>query len=100
MSSPVEPVVPTASQPPEPKNFHKTQPSKSTRPPSKARKKRRATSVSAEYIGRKDGAELVSVSVQVVDKSRRSGKLKTYRFGRRVLISRRELLALVESGIC
>jgi excisionase family DNA binding protein len=64
-------------------------------------KKEPGTFVSPEYIGRDDAAALISVSVQTIDKWHRNGLLEFHKPpGRRVLISRRELLALVESGIC
>jgi excisionase family DNA binding protein len=100
IASPVAPTVPTASPPPQPGNSHKTESANSARPPPKAREKKPATSVLPEYIGRKEAAALVGVCVQTIDKLRWTGLLKSYKVGRRVLISRRELLALVESGVC
>ena len=52
----------------------------------------------AEFVSRLQAAQLCSVNVQTVDAAIARGVLPAYRFGRRVLIKRTELLGVVVSG--
>jgi excisionase family DNA binding protein len=49
-----------------------------------------------QYISRVKAAELLCCSTQLIDKRIRQGELPAYRFGRKVLIRRNELLSLLE----
>jgi excisionase family DNA binding protein len=97
---PAVPAVPTPSHPPR-RNVNKTQSTDSTLQfqAKKTRRKPLAADFDpAGYLRRKGAAQLISVSPQTLDKWHRAGELEYYKRGRLVFISRRELLALIESG--
>ena len=50
----------------------------------------------AKFLGRLSAAALLDVNPQTIDKLIRQGKLHRYNIGRRVLVSREELVRLVE----
>jgi excisionase family DNA binding protein len=50
-----------------------------------------------EYIPRKDAAFMISVSVQSIDKRIRDGSLPARRLGRKILVRRSDVLALLEA---
>jgi excisionase family DNA binding protein len=49
-----------------------------------------------QFISRVRAAELLDCSPQLIDKKIKRGELPGYRFGRKVLIRKDQLLALVE----
>jgi excisionase family DNA binding protein len=49
-----------------------------------------------QFISRVKAAELLDCSTQLIDKKIRLGQLPGYRFGRKVLIRKDQLLSLVE----
>jgi excisionase family DNA binding protein len=50
-----------------------------------------------EYITRADAAFMLSASVQSIDKRIRDSSLPAYRLGRKVLVRRSDVLALLEA---
>jgi excisionase family DNA binding protein len=88
------------------KNSTETSPSAVTPavPKAKAKSKGKRTSdpaasITPEFISFAEAAQLISVSPQLIAKKVRSGELRVYRFGRRLLLRRREVLACVEAGL-
>jgi excisionase family DNA binding protein len=52
----------------------------------------------AQFVGRIRAAQLLDVSPQTIDKFIRSGRLRAYRIGRKVIVRKDELLRLVEAN--
>jgi excisionase family DNA binding protein len=52
----------------------------------------------SQFIGRIRAAELSDVSPQTIDKFIRTGRLRAFRIGRRVVVRQDELLRLVEAN--
>jgi excisionase family DNA binding protein len=52
---------------------------------------------SPQFISRRDTATLLCVDPQTIDALVRCGKLSAYRVGRRVILSRSEVLVYLES---
>jgi excisionase family DNA binding protein len=50
------------------------------------------------FVGRIHGAEIIDVSAQTIDKFIRTGRLRSFRIGRKILVLRAELVGLVEAN--
>lgn len=50
------------------------------------------------FVSRTHAAELLDCSVQLIDKFIRCGKLRAYRLGRKVVVRRTDLMAMVEAA--
>jgi excisionase family DNA binding protein len=48
------------------------------------------------FVGRETAATLIDVSTRTIDDAIRSGQLEAFRLGRRVLISRTDLMEFVQ----
>lgn len=60
--------------------------------------KQRARHPESAFVGRIHAAEIVDVSPQTIDKFIRTGRLRAFRIGRKVVVRQGELLRLVENN--
>jgi excisionase family DNA binding protein len=56
------------------------------------------SSADSQFLSRVHAAELLDVSVQLIDKFVSLGQLRAFRLGRKVVIRKADLLKLVEAG--